>query len=308
MSHPQDQPVPLSPQPYRQLFVDLDGVLADFDAFYFSTFGVRLDRNSPGDPPGMWDNIESHGDFYGVLPLMSDALALWEGAKRIHPNPILLSGVPHSIRGAAEQKRRWVDQHLGKDVPLILCKSRDKARYGRPGDVLIDDWHRYRDLWERMGGTFVLHTSVVDSLSKTVALFEPLSPSVNEEPKPMTDPIPSPLDLEAIERVAEGIRKDAEDDIEDFATLYNALTALLAYARRLEQAQAWQPIATAPKDGTRILAVWHDGTVRIVRWFMWSEGHGFKAGACWKPEQGGTVPINFAPTIWQPLRRADEHF
>lgn len=147
-----------------RLFIDMDGVLADFDAHYLEHFGDIPARDpATGDPPGMWENIRRHGSFYRDLPPMPDAHELWEGVR--HLNPTVLTGVPyHQVPGAEVQKREWLAAHLWADVPVICCKSRDKRLYGRPGDVLVDDWVRYRHLWVEMGGVFVLHASAAESV------------------------------------------------------------------------------------------------------------------------------------------------
>ena len=92
----------------KQLFIDLDGVLSDFDGYYEQCFGERPDRSRPSDPPGVWDNISGHGLFYASLPLMPDAFDLWRGARRCHPEPIILTGVPYSVQNAENHKRAWV--------------------------------------------------------------------------------------------------------------------------------------------------------------------------------------------------------
>jgi hypothetical protein len=40
----------------------------------------------------------------------------------------------------------------------------------KPGDVLIDDYIAYQDLWEDAGGVFILHTSARDSLDRLAAM------------------------------------------------------------------------------------------------------------------------------------------
>lgn len=149
----------------KQLFVDLDGVLAEFDGYYSEQFGVTIDRNIV-DPPNFWDNIRAHGQFYRNLPVKDGALELWEGAKQLHPKPIILTGCPTSVPGVAEQKREWVNEHIDWRATLICCQSKHKRLYGKPGDILIDDWEKYKHLWEEMGGIFVLHTSVAWSLEQ----------------------------------------------------------------------------------------------------------------------------------------------
>lgn len=153
-----------------QLYLDQDGVLADFDGYYLRTFGTPLERSPDGDdPPNMWENIRRHGMFYRHMTLMPDAMALWEGVR--HLSPIVLTGVPFDrVPGAEAQKCAWLREHLGASVPVICCEARDKYLHAAPGDILIDDWAKYRDLWEAIGGRFILHTGAVSSLRELEAL------------------------------------------------------------------------------------------------------------------------------------------
>lgn len=152
-----------------QVFIDLDGVLADFDSRYEAVFGERNNHDAP-EPPDFWSRLGAHADghFYAELVLMPDARELWAGVSAM--NPIVLTGIPRSLPHAEPDKRAWVARHFGADVQVICCASKDKCRYGRPGDVLIDDWSKYRHLWEEMGGLFILHTSAASSLDALSAL------------------------------------------------------------------------------------------------------------------------------------------
>lgn len=148
----------------RRLFVDLDGVLADMDGYYLQQFGESSVRSNPRPPARFWSNIRRHGTFFRELPLLPDARELWQGVE--HLQPTILTGVPSRIPNVEEHKRAWVAQHFGLHVPVICCASVDKRRHGRPGDVLIDDWHKYQNLWVEMGGVFILHTSARTSLER----------------------------------------------------------------------------------------------------------------------------------------------
>jgi len=139
-----------------QLFVDLDGVLADFDA------GVRrICGQSPNDiaVAAMWRAIHSARDFFGSLEWMPGAQALWENSL-VHLKPTILSGVPMSdSRWAERQKSAWCARKLGPEVPHIFCASREKSTYSGPYRVLIDDRDRARRPWEAAGGIFILYTT-----------------------------------------------------------------------------------------------------------------------------------------------------
>lgn len=147
-----------------RIFVDMDGVLADFDSGYERLFGGRPIRNVAGHNTD-WEKVRSVPLFFHTLPMMSDAQELLDGLGPHHPYTIL-TGVPKEIDAASNEKIDWVRSHIHPDQPVICCRSRDKCKHGEPGDVLIDDYMKYADLWTDMGGIFVHHTSAKSSLQK----------------------------------------------------------------------------------------------------------------------------------------------
>ena len=154
----------------KQLYLDCDGVLADFDGGFEAQFGVtpRAYEASHGSR-AFWRDIRTKAPrFYLFLPLLPDARALYEAVR--HLKPTILTGCPGG--GWAEaQKVAWAGVHF-PDVPMITCAAREKRRYCRPGDVLVDDREKYRGLWEEAGGTFVLHRSAAASIPQVLAAFE----------------------------------------------------------------------------------------------------------------------------------------
>jgi len=155
----------------NQIFLDCDGVLADFDSPSIQLFGKhpRIAEEEIGEVE-FWNRIRGHGNFYRELPLLPDAMELYRPIAHLHP--IILTGCPHG--GWAEaQKVAWALQHF-PTVKMITCRSRDKRLHMRPGDILIDDYLKYRSLWESAGGIFIHHTSARDSLSQLAGLGIPL--------------------------------------------------------------------------------------------------------------------------------------
>lgn len=144
----------------EQLYLDLDGVLADFDRGVEGIFDRRPDEL---DLSTMWRGLARHDDFFGTLALMEDAQTLWDYCKPY--DPIILTGLP---RGdwAAPQKRRWVENMLGRHVEVITCMSRDKPRWSGPGRVLVDDRLRAKEPWEARGGLFLHHVTAEQTISQ----------------------------------------------------------------------------------------------------------------------------------------------
>lgn len=146
-----------------QLFLDNDGVLADFDTRAMEVFGVpsRKAEEELGTKR-FWCDLQSVPNFYRDLPLMPDALVLFKAVK--HLRPIILTGCPPG--GWAEtQKQAWRDYNF-PGVKMICCRSKLKSEYMRPGDVIVDDRLKYRHLWLEAGGIWVHHTSARDSIKR----------------------------------------------------------------------------------------------------------------------------------------------
>lgn len=153
------------------LFVDLDGVLVDFDR------GVRMLFGGLGpddlDPKQLWPCLARSTDFYDSLPWMSDGKELWSFVRNFSPR--ILTGLPRG-NWAEPQKRSWCARELGVDVPVLTCLSRDKAKLAslhcqedaRP--VLIDDRISLKESWEAIGGIFVYHQNALSSIAALEAL------------------------------------------------------------------------------------------------------------------------------------------
>ena len=157
----------------RQLFLDCDGVLADFETGSVEMLGM---------PPAAFE--ERHGkrafwrdgartkDFYLRLPLMADARTLFDAVA--HLDPIILTGLPLG-NWAAPQKVRWADLHF-PHTRIITCMARDKYRHMKGADVLVDDRSDHRDKWEAAGGKFVHHKDARSSLKQLAEYYPTIKP------------------------------------------------------------------------------------------------------------------------------------
>jgi len=153
-----------------QIFVDLDGVLADFDGGVMRISKGRTPDEIPVSQ--MWRWIQSDRDFFGSLDWMPDAEEMWTQQLVAH-KPTILSGVPmSSTTWAQKQKRNWCTRKLGPEIPVILCATREKSTYSGPGRVLIDDRPRNGKAWEEKGGTFILHKSPSQTIAELNKLLE----------------------------------------------------------------------------------------------------------------------------------------
>ena len=154
------------PQP--RLFLDADGVLADFDRGACELLGLKpkayIAKHGRG---AFWKSLARAPDFYGSLPQMPDAQILFDAVK--HLKPTILTGLPLG-NWAARQKVEWAAEHF-PGVPIITCMARDKHKHMHPGDVLVDDREKHRAAYEEAGVVFVHHKNAEDSLRQLAKIF-----------------------------------------------------------------------------------------------------------------------------------------
>lgn len=139
----------------NRIFIDLDGVLADFEQGYLDNFGHA--HNSVNQFL-MWRNITSKEDHWQTLPRMAQFETLWGYVNQF--NPIVLTGCPRSgYNAAVEGKKLWCSEHLGDNIEVITCFSRHKPKHMiTAGDILIDDLEKNCDRWTEAGGVALRYT------------------------------------------------------------------------------------------------------------------------------------------------------
>lgn len=118
-----------------KLYLDCDGVLADFDKFVVDKTG-RHSREFEKEfgVKAFW-KLMYESKVYANLKPMEDAHHLVDSVR--HLNPTILTGTPQG-NWAQPQKLEWRDKHF-PGVPMITCLSKEKSKYCQPGDILLDD-------------------------------------------------------------------------------------------------------------------------------------------------------------------------
>ena len=149
------------------LFLDMDGVLADFDRRAEEVLGMdgHLFSYRFGDEE-MWRRLNAVEDFFFSFPPMEDAHLLWEATRGV-PRKVLTALPKTNQRKVDIQKRRWISHHFGADnVPVITCLTREKPRFAKPGDILVDDRNINEAAWKLRGGIFIHHDDAQSSVAE----------------------------------------------------------------------------------------------------------------------------------------------
>lgn len=153
-----------------KLYVDMDGVLTDFEAAATVVGGAAglKDEATSEEKQDMYDKVEAAGpEFWSRMPWKSDGKKLWKALKPF--SPILLSS-PGKFMHAPRGKQDWVRENL-PGVPLFL--DEDKYRWAERDAVLIDDSLPKILAWREMGGIGIHHKDADTTEAKLLALLSP---------------------------------------------------------------------------------------------------------------------------------------
>jgi len=145
----------------KTLYLDMDGVVADFDAYAAKIAGYHI----TGDrwPITAWKEIVSNPHLYRDLPKTPEADELVEYARimcKTHGWELLfLTAVPkdNDVHWAFYDKVMWAQIHF-PDIPVHFGPySTDKHVHCKPGDILIDDRLSNIEEWAAAGGIAIRH-------------------------------------------------------------------------------------------------------------------------------------------------------
>jgi len=115
---------------YPEINVDMDGVLTNFRKAFLDKTGKNIETTED-----FWKYIEGDEGFWEHMEWLPEGKKLWNKIK--HFNPTILSS-PTRDPLSKSGKSKWVDKHLGKDVPRIFDSK--KWKYAGKDKILIDDY------------------------------------------------------------------------------------------------------------------------------------------------------------------------
>lgn len=150
------------------IYLDMDGVIANFDKKYHSIFGVncRDDINKSN-----WDTFIFDHKGFEVLELMPDAEQLLNFLFKTNKNICILScaGKLKTYHDVVKQKTQWLSRNgLGLLPHLFTYTKADKSKYATSSSLLIDDSIQCIEPFIQAGGLGILHTNTAN----TIKLFE----------------------------------------------------------------------------------------------------------------------------------------
>jgi len=141
-----------------QIYVDMDGVLADFFGEWARLMDVEhfTDINKKHNIDDALQKIRDTDDFWLRLPMLPEAKNLLNLIKQVKGSYNICSSPLADDPNSEKHKRTWVEQNLNFFPPDNVYITHDKAQYATNQDgtpnILIDDYGVNIRKWEAAGG------------------------------------------------------------------------------------------------------------------------------------------------------------
>lgn len=162
------------------LYLDMDGVLADFDAathargqtamgdFYVKKHPKDWSPEEKAHSDGVNKLMLDH-DFWSGIPPFPGVSAFYHHTLRLWPGKVaILTALPNNpiAKDIALIKQVWCWKYLGVYPRDVITTERHlKASYAQPGKVLVDDLERNCAKFIAAGAHAVQHTSFPETIT-----------------------------------------------------------------------------------------------------------------------------------------------
>jgi len=160
---------------HTKIYLDMDGVLADFFHEYAKLAGVPADNFGKHDyrsiPPAKEDptlNKMVGTDFFARLPMFPTAPSLVQLVLSYVPDySICSSPLRGDHKNSEHWKREWIKQHLSpqpNDIVITGTKETHAVNSDGSPNILIDDRGTNISRWKARGGIGIKYQADEDSL------------------------------------------------------------------------------------------------------------------------------------------------
>lgn len=155
----------------RICFVDMDGVIANFDRGVLELTGFTLDQQTEEE---MWKKINEYGKskFFTELHWTIGGKQLWYYVTNhfIHVKILSALGSNDKIdKKTTVGKMGWLNRNipsLREDDIILVSNKHKKHHYSKSENIIIDDNNVVIEEWVRKGGIGILYRNTLDTISK----------------------------------------------------------------------------------------------------------------------------------------------
>lgn len=149
------------------IYVDMDGVLADFEKGYKQKFSISPEQTRDNKSFKVYFDKFIADEEFLKLDLMPDAqLLLGYLASLYAPKEILSSTASEKTHDAIlPQKEAWLKKHGINYKANFVPGKKHKYKFATPTSIIIDDTKSVIDDWNKAGGIGILHTDAISTIA-----------------------------------------------------------------------------------------------------------------------------------------------
>ena len=156
----------------RTIYIDMDGVVADFDSYASNIVGRNVGWDHDDLTSEEWAILAKVPNLYFQLPLIEQSVPMVGLCKSFasRANIEFLTAIPRktTMPSAKQDKIDWINEFF-PGIPVNFGPfSKDKQKWARPGDILIDDKPSNILEWGAAGGIPVYHFGNYDNTIKLI--------------------------------------------------------------------------------------------------------------------------------------------
>ena len=157
-----------------KIYLDMDGVLTDFEKRYEELYGVRPDEVQHRTKH-FWDNWQSFIDGGNFTTLekhpTADKLLAFVESLNVPVEILSSSGGEANHENVYNQKLTWLKSHDISYKPNIVPGGSKKASFASPWNILVDDTEHVVEKYRAAGGTAVLHYDIDVTIRELSKLY-----------------------------------------------------------------------------------------------------------------------------------------
>jgi len=149
------------------IYVDMDGVIADFDQSIVDIFGEEYSNKIANE---FWKKTCVEAEVFRKMPPIQEGIDMIDSLIGLGQVCFMTStgGMPHHI-DIAKQKLDWLHAHGLGDLPVAFCmNTAGKGLYAQRRAILIDDRSKVCTEWNLKGGQAILFTR--DAVKEILAI------------------------------------------------------------------------------------------------------------------------------------------
>jgi hypothetical protein len=158
---------------YTKIYLDLDGVIADFSKRYKEMFHITPQEADRNRNFGSYFNTFIENKQFASLDMMTDARMLLDHLNTLDVPVEILSSTARqeSHVDISDQKRVWLISHGINYTRNFVPGKNLKYTFATPESIIIDDTLSVISDWVEAGGTAIHHTDAASTIASLDALL-----------------------------------------------------------------------------------------------------------------------------------------